>query len=134
MTDCFGTKKIYQDKPGGPQWDSKQWNNGIARTLHSGDKDTYDPTKCSENRGNCDWSIDGKGQLSFNTKVSSGMCEPRLHLNNPSSYFFNSVEATFYFMRISDDKGKTAWCGACRPRCTFASSRPPSRSRRCTTC
>lgn len=108
--DPFKIKKIYQDKAGGPSWNSLHWNNGKSRTVSSGSKDPSDPTNCSENRGNCTWSVDGKGMLIFNGKVS-GTAEPRLHLNNPSKYFFKDVEATFYMMRIKDNN--TNWGGCC---------------------
>lgn len=106
--DCFNLKKLYQDKPGGPKWDALHWNNGKSRTVISGSKDTFDPTKCSENRGNVRWTIDGKGQLLFNGSTS-GLQEPRFHLNNPSSYFFRDVECTFYMMRVKDKN--TNWAG-----------------------
>lgn len=111
MNDVFGIKKIYQDKAGGPSWNGLHWANGIARTLKAGQKDTYDKTLCSENRGNVPWTIDGKGFLIFNG-TCSGRTEPRFHLNNPSAYFFRDVECTMYMMRISDDN--TNWAG---PNC-----------------
>ena len=109
--DVFGIKKIYQDKVGGPQWDSRHWNNGIKRTLSSGSKDTYDPTGCSENRGNVPWTIMGDGRLFFNG-TCSGTTEPRFHLNNPSKYFFRDVECTMYMEREVDNN--TNWAG---PNC-----------------
>lgn len=107
--DVFGIKKIYKDATGGPQWDSRHWATGGSRVIKSGSKDPYDITQCSENRGNVTWTIDGKGNLVFNG-TNSGRTEPRFHLNNPSKYFFNSVECTFYYMRIADDN--TNWGGA----------------------
>jgi len=109
--DVFGTKKIYQDAPNGPQWDSRIWNNSKERTVISGSKDPYDTTLCSENRGNTKWTIDGKGNLLFNQPLSSSTSEPRFHLNNPSKYFFRDIEATFYMMKIADSN--VAYAGCC---------------------
>ena len=110
--DVFGIKKIYKDKGGGPQWDSRHWDNGFSRTIKSGSKDPDDPTQCSENRGNVTWDIDGNGLLIFNgTKSDGGRTEPRFHLNKPEQYFFRDVECTFYIMRVKDDN--TNWGGAC---------------------
>ena len=100
--DVFGIKKIYQDKPGGPQWDALHWSNGKSRTVKPGSRDTYDPTGCTDNRGNVNWTIDGKGQLLFNV-TSSGLTQPRFHLDDTSKYFFKDVEATVYMMRVSDN-------------------------------
>ena len=109
--DVFGIKKMYQDKSGGPSWNGLHWANGVSRTLTSGQKDSYDRTQCSENRGNVPWTIDGKGFLWFNGKCSS-KTEPRFHLNNPTDYFFRDVECTMYMMRMADDN--TNWAG---PNC-----------------
>jgi hypothetical protein len=109
--DVFGIKKVYQDKSGGPSWNGLHWANGVSRTLTAGQKDSYDKTQCSENRGNVPWTIDGKGFLWFNGKCTS-KTEPRFHLNNPSSYFFRDVECTMYMMRMADDN--TNWAG---PNC-----------------
>ena len=107
--DVFGINKIYKDKSGGPQWDAMHWNKGGKRIISSGYKDPYDPTGCSENRGNVTWTIDGDGMLIFKG-TKSGRTEPRFHLNKPSKYFFQDAECTFYMMRVKDDN--TNWGGA----------------------
>ena len=107
--DVFGIKKIYKSKDGGPEWDARHWV-GCTRTIKSGQRDPEDPTQCSENRGNVDWTIDGDGLLIFNGTKSSGITEPRFHLNRPEKYFFRDVECTFYMMRIEDNN--TNWGGA----------------------
>jgi hypothetical protein len=107
--DVFGIKKIYKDDLNGPQWNALHWAKGGSRTVISGSKDPYDPTKCSENRGNVTWTIDGQGNLIFNG-TRSGTTEPRFHLNNPSAYFFENVECTFYYKRITDTN--VNWGGA----------------------
>jgi len=108
--DVFGIKKVYKDDTNGPQWDALHWAKGGSRVVISGSKDPFDPTQCSENRGNVTWTIDGQGNLIFNGTRSSGTTEPRFHLNNPSKYFFENVECTFYYKRVSDNN--TNWGGA----------------------
>ena len=108
VVDVFGIQKLYKENPNGPQWDALHWNNGKSRTVISGSKDPYDTTQCSENRGNVNWTIDGKGSLLFNASCS-GTTEPRFHLNKPDTYFFQDVEATFYMMRVKDNN--TNWGG-----------------------
>lgn len=106
--DVFGTKLFKLPLLNGPLWNSSHWNNGIQRILKSGDKDRYDPTKLSENRGsNADIVLSGNGEMEF--KGYNTRPEPRLHLNRPDVYKFVNVECTLYYMRVIDDN--TSWGG-----------------------
>jgi len=111
--DVFQIKKLQPTVDSGPTWDSRHWNNGVARDII--DRDPYDPTNISQQRGNNSrLYVDGQGTLHFFSK-GSGLAEPRLYLNdpvglnNPAGKFFKNVEITAYYQRITDDK--TAWGG-----------------------
>lgn len=99
--DVFGITMLYPTKPGTSTWNSSHWNNGVPRTLDR-EPDPYDPTGWSHMRGTGDLTVDGEGGLTM------GGRQPRIYLGFGERKFWQNVEVTVYFQRISDDDKRSS--------------------------
>jgi len=102
--DSFGISKFFATKKGYTDWQSS-WNNGISRSVGSGERDPKDPTGYTHRRGNAEFlRIDGKGIMKM------GGSQPRIYINpydgkdtkNPDQ-FFKNIEGTVYYKRTGSD-------------------------------
>jgi len=103
-TDVFGIDKFFATMPGSKEWVSN-WDNAIARSVGSSERDPNDATGYTQRRGNATtFDIDGAGILEM------GGSQPRIYINpydgneitNPDQ-FFKNVEGTVYYKRTGTD-------------------------------
>lgn len=100
--DKWGIKELNPTKTNGNVWFST-WDNGISRTVNSGNHDPYDPTNWFIVRGNGSGTtspavyVDGKGVATMSGN------QPRMYVYDPTmkKKWLNS-EITVYGKRVSE--------------------------------
>jgi hypothetical protein len=101
-TDPFGIEQLYPSAPSGAQWTSEHWAGGSAYSIDAR-ADPNDPLGLSGMRGTGTLDVTGDGELVM------GGSQPRIYVYPGPSGPWRDVEATVYYLRVTDDG--TAWGG-----------------------
>ncbi len=92
--DRFGIRDMYPTVSGGREWFSN-WDNGVSRTVNSGQRDPYNSELIA--RGNGRVEIDGNGIARL---IGT---QPRMYVYDaPQLKKWDDIELTFYGRRVSE--------------------------------